>query len=62
MKKGQTPLLPEWKDILMPTIWVNRLECYGFEYAAEVSFPEQEALEQHMIDNIKELRRLTPHA
>jgi hypothetical protein len=46
----------------MPTIWVNRLQCYGFDYAAEVSFSEQEALEEYMIDNIEELRKSTPQA
>jgi hypothetical protein len=60
MKKGQTPLIAEWKEILMPTIWVNSLPCYGFDYAAEVSFPEQEALEEYMIDSIHELREATP--
>ncbi|MDR2870473.1 MAG: hypothetical protein LBV04_08490 [Deferribacteraceae bacterium] len=60
MTKGQTPLIPEWQSILMPTIWVNQLHCYGFDYVAEVSFPEQEALEQYMIDNIEELREATP--
>ncbi|MDR0453667.1 MAG: hypothetical protein LBH05_02500 [Deferribacteraceae bacterium] len=54
-----TPLIEEWRDFITNNqIWINEMESFGIPYAAMVNFPETEALDEFVMENIIELAEM----